>query len=81
MPGPAIPAEYKETEMQGMKKRAMALSAALALALSLAACDSADPDNGTDDGDLGGVTTTLGGDLGATTAPGGDDMVTTTLAP
>ncbi len=56
--------------MQGMKKRAMALSAALALALSLAACDSADPDNGTDGGDLGGVTTTLG-----------DPMVTTTLAP
>lgn len=58
--------------MQGMKKRAVALSAALVLALSLAACDSADPDNGTDDGgDLGGVTTTLGT----------DPMVTTTLAP
>ncbi len=57
--------------MQGMKKRAVALSAALVLALSLAACDSADPDNGTDGGDLGGVTTTLGT----------DPMVTTTLAP
>lgn len=56
--------------MQGMKKRAVALSAALVLALSLAACDSADPDDGTDGGDLGGVTTTLG-----------DSLVTTTLAP
>lgn len=56
--------------MQGIKKRTVALSAALALALSLAACDSADPDDGTNDtGDIGGVTTTL------------DPMVTTTLAP
>lgn len=54
--------------MQGIKKRALALSAALALALTLAACDSADPDNGTDDG----------GDLGVTTTV---PMVTTTLAP
>lgn len=51
--------------MQGIKKRAVALSAALVLALTLAACDSADPDNGTDDG---GVTTI-------------DPFVTTTLAP
>jgi len=55
--------------MQGIKKRAVTLSAALALALTLAACDSADPDDGTDGGDLG-VTTTIF-----------DPMVTTTLAP
>lgn len=55
--------------MQGIKKRALALSAALALAVTLAACDSADPDNGTDDGGDLSVTTTL------------EPMVTTTLAP
>jgi hypothetical protein len=61
--------------MRDIKKRAVALSAALALALTVAACDTADPDDGGDDtGDIG-VTTTFG--TGTTMDP----ATSTTLAP
>jgi len=54
--------------MRDIKKRAVALSAALALALTVAACDTADPDNGDDTGDIG-VTTTMDPLTGTTLAP------------
>lgn len=60
--------------MRDIKKRAVALSAALALALTVAACDTDDPDNGDDTGDVG-VTTTFG--TGTTMDP----ATSTTLAP
>jgi hypothetical protein len=56
--------------MQDIKrKRALAVSAALALVLALGACTD-DPDDGGTDGtdDLGGVTTTFG-DTATTMAP------------
>jgi hypothetical protein len=59
--------------MRDIKKRVVALSTALALALTVAACD-ADPDNGDDTGDVG-VTTTL--NTGSTVDP----LTGTTLAP
>jgi hypothetical protein len=61
--------------MRDIKKRAVAFSTALALALTVAACD-ADPDDG-DTGDTGdvGVTTTF--NTGTTMDPG----TGTTLAP
>lgn len=60
--------------MRDIKKRAVALSTALALALTVAACDTADPDNGDDTGDIG-VTTTF--NTGTTIDP----LTGTTLAP
>jgi hypothetical protein len=58
------------------KKRAFAASTALALALTISACDTTDPDNGdTGDTDDGVVTTTIDE---MTTTTGG---LTTTTAP
>lgn len=51
------------------KKRAIFSSIVLAVALSLSACASDDPDDGVDDTtDTGGVTTTIA-DMTSTTVP------------